>query len=161
MVAIVPGRRRCGPQSGFTLVEVMVAIAIVAIFAALAAPSFAELIARTRTKSVASELHAALSRTRSEALMRNTQITIVAKSGSWQSGWVVSDPSGGGNIDDRGATAGVSVSGPASVSFNASGRLSSSAPPMFVVTSPVSAAATACVSVDLGGRPYIKMAATC
>lgn len=161
MVIVKPLRRRAS-HSGFSLTELLVAMAIAAIFAALAAPSFTELIARTRTKSVASELYAALSRTRSEALMRNTQIAVTAKNGSWQSGWIVADPSASGvSIDDRGATAGVSVSGPASVAFNASGRLPSSAPPMFVVTSPTSSNATACVSVGLSGRPYIKMAATC
>ena len=161
MVAIMPSHRRRARQSGFTLTEALVSVSIVAIFAAMAAPAFTDLIARTRTKSVASELYAALSRARSEALMRNTQIAISAKSGSWQTGWVVADTIGGGNIDDRGATSGVSVTGPASVSFNASGRLPSAAAPMFVVTSPASTTATACVSVDLGGRPYIKMAATC
>ncbi len=161
MVTVRP-LRRYGSQSGFSLIEVLVSLAIIAIFAALAAPSFADLIARTRTKSVASELYAALSRTRSEALVRNTQITVSAKAGSWQSGWIVADPNNSGvSIDDRGATAGVSVSGPASVAFNASGRLPSSAPPMFVVTSPASSTATACVSVGLSGRPYIIMAATC
>lgn len=135
-------------------------LAIAAIFVAIAAPAFTDLIARTRTKSVAAELYAALSRTRSEALMRNTQMTISAKNGAWQSGWTVAS-TGGTNIDDRGATAGVSVSGPTSVAFNASGRLPSVTPPMFVVTSAASTTATVCVSVDLGGRPYIKMAATC
>lgn len=42
--------------SGFTLVELMVTVAVAAIFAAIATPSFRELIAKQRMRSASSAL---------------------------------------------------------------------------------------------------------
>ena len=150
-------------QSGFSIIELLIAVGIIAIFTTIAIPSLTAVSARTKTKNVAAELYAALSKTRSEALLRNTSITVTAKSGSWQNGWTITNPATTlAAIEDHGALSGVNVVGPASVTFNASGRLPSVAPPTFDVSSSVSsAAAAACISVDLTGRLYMKSASAC
>jgi type IV fimbrial biogenesis protein FimT len=61
-------------QGGFTAIELMVTVAVVAILAALAAPSFQQLIATQRIKSVASALTESLWVARSEALKRNDNV---------------------------------------------------------------------------------------
>jgi prepilin-type N-terminal cleavage/methylation domain-containing protein len=60
------------PARGFTLIEVMVTIALAAIVLALAAPSFMQYIQVQRLKSDAAQLITDLQQLRSEAVSRNT-----------------------------------------------------------------------------------------
>lgn len=62
---------------GFTLVELLVVIALVAIILALAAPSFTSTLARKRLEGVASELATDLHYARSEAMQRNASVGVV------------------------------------------------------------------------------------
>ena len=72
-------RRRSGVlnRSGFTLVELMIVIALVAIILALAAPSFTATLARKRMEGVASELATDIQYARSEAAQRNAAVGVV------------------------------------------------------------------------------------
>lgn len=61
---------------GFTAVELMVALAIAAILAAVAVPSFTDMQARRRLEGAANELSADLQYARSEAVSRQTNVTL-------------------------------------------------------------------------------------
>lgn len=78
---------------GFTLIEVMVIVAIVAILATLAAPSFTEIMRNNRLASASSALQVSLSLARSEAIKRgfDARVTVAANStaGVWTNGWTV------------------------------------------------------------------------
>lgn len=63
-------------SSGFTLVELMVIVAILGIFAGIAVPSFADLIRRNRVQSASEELYGLLQYARTEAVARGRSITI-------------------------------------------------------------------------------------
>jgi type IV fimbrial biogenesis protein FimT len=65
---------RTARPRGFTLIEMMVTIALVAIFSSLAAPSFREMIAARRAKAAVSAVGGALWLARSEAIKRNTPV---------------------------------------------------------------------------------------
>lgn len=70
---------------GFTLVELMVVIALLAIFASIAVPSFNTLIANIRTETAASELHSLLVSARSNAVTQRTRVTLEKVDASnWQ-----------------------------------------------------------------------------
>ena len=64
-------------RSGFTLIEMMVVIALVAIILSLAVPSFRELIARNKLEGVAGEFATDLQYARSEAVARNALVGVV------------------------------------------------------------------------------------
>lgn len=68
---------------GFTLIEMMVAIAILAILVSLAAPSFNSFIDKYRVKRAADSISAFLINTKSEAIKRNTTVRAVFKTGGW------------------------------------------------------------------------------
>jgi type IV fimbrial biogenesis protein FimT len=77
---------------GFTLVEVMVVIAIMAIMAALAVPSFQTMLAGNRLEGRASELAAAIRLARMEAMKRGAgaRVTVTPNTAaSWTTGWTV------------------------------------------------------------------------
>ena len=61
---------------GFTLVELMVTIAITAIIAAIAAPSFSDLIKNNTVAAQGDELYAQIMLARSEAIKRSKTIVI-------------------------------------------------------------------------------------
>jgi type IV fimbrial biogenesis protein FimT len=67
-------------HSGFTLVELMVTIVIMAILAAIALPSFQNLITNTRIVSATNELVADLAMARSEAIKRGAGVVTVCAS---------------------------------------------------------------------------------
>lgn len=85
---------------GFTLMESMVVIAIVAILAGLAAPSFSPTIERWRVRQAVESLTSTLHFARSEAIKRGGQVAIhklpntsscTSPSGNrdWDCGWIV------------------------------------------------------------------------
>ena len=77
-------------ERGFSLLEVMVVVAILAILAALAGPSFTPMIERWRVRSATEDLQSSLYFARAEAIKRGGGISVAAKDGAdWSSGWQV------------------------------------------------------------------------
>jgi type IV fimbrial biogenesis protein FimT len=113
--------------NGFTLVELLVAVVIVGIAVSLALPNFSSLVQDTRLSGEANDMLAALNYARSEAVARNTRVTMCPSSdngkscandsNSWKYGWVIFVDAGTvGTIDDgdavlrvQGAIAGAKV----------------------------------------------------
>lgn len=89
-------------RSGFTLIELMVALAVLAILATIGIPSFQNLLAENRVSSAANNLQLALQLARSTAASRNYEdgdfVTVCASSdgtectGTWTDGWIIRDP---------------------------------------------------------------------
>ncbi len=82
---------------GFTLIEMMITIAIAAILLTVAVPSFQHSMRGNRLTTEANELFSAMSLARSEAIKRGTSITVCASSDqsacsnstNWATGWIV------------------------------------------------------------------------
>lgn len=81
---------------GFTAIELLVTLAILAVLAALAVPSFTPLIERWRVRQAVEELQSTFYFARSEAIKRGGGITIASGScasqdqnTNWSSGWIV------------------------------------------------------------------------
>lgn len=85
-------------NAGFTLIELMVAISILAIVLGLGVPSLQRLIESNRISAVTNDLVAALQFARSEAIKTGTNMVVCSSddeltcSGSWIDGWVVLAP---------------------------------------------------------------------
>lgn len=95
---LLPRSSFCQRAAGFTAVELMVVIAIVATLAALAMPSFKDVLDRYRVHQATQDLSAMLYQARTEAIRRGGHITVrkatstdctTAGAGDWSCGWVV------------------------------------------------------------------------
>lgn len=84
-------------QSGTTLLELLVVLAIAAILLAIGIPSFASLASSSHLTSATNSMVASLHLARSEAIKRNSRTvlcpsangTACAASGGWHQGWLV------------------------------------------------------------------------
>jgi type IV fimbrial biogenesis protein FimT len=78
---------------GFTLIETMMVVVIVAILAAVAGPSMVDMYRTTRLSAASSALQVSLNLARSEAIKRGSdaRVTVVANgaAGVWTNGWTV------------------------------------------------------------------------
>ncbi|MGE8397721.1 MAG: GspH/FimT family pseudopilin [Comamonas sp.] len=76
--------------SGFTLIEMLVTLAVLAILGTLAAPSFVSQRRNAELTSVTNEFVAAIYAVRSEAMKRNMNGLLIPKIANtgWTSGWI-------------------------------------------------------------------------
>lgn len=77
---------------GFTLIELMITLAVAAILAAIAAPSFTQMLRDHRITTRANDFLGELQLARSEAIRRGVQITMLSDSGTasvWDGGWTI------------------------------------------------------------------------
>jgi type IV fimbrial biogenesis protein FimT len=86
-------------QSGFTLVELLVTISLLAILTTLALPSFTQTVASTRLTSTTNDLYTSLVQARSNAVRLGTRTTVcvssngsscdaVSTTATWTVGWI-------------------------------------------------------------------------
>lgn len=145
---------------GFTLVEMMVVIAILGILLTVVIPSFKSTLHNQRVKSASFELFTSLTLARSEAIKRNTDVTITpTTTGHWENGWSIA--AGSTTVKNQAAISGVAVSGaPASVIYKRTGRISNTTSPAFQVdVSPADSTQIRCVKIELSGLPRISKGA--
>lgn len=74
---------------GFTLLELMVVLAIMGVLAMWGIPSFEQMIANNRLVTNANNLVYSFQLARSEAITRARPVEVVADAAGWSAGWVV------------------------------------------------------------------------
>ncbi|SHL17950.1 GspH/FimT family pseudopilin [Phytopseudomonas punonensis] len=76
-------------QRGFTLIELMIVVTLLGVFAAIAVPSFTELINKSRTQSLNNELISLLQYTRSTAVEQRTFLKACKETNNGRDSWSV------------------------------------------------------------------------
>ncbi|MFP3343723.1 GspH/FimT family protein [Halomonas sp. SIMBA_159] len=113
------------PALGFTLLELLVALALFATLATVAIPNFSRIIQENRVVTTTNDYKIALSLARSEAVRRNQAVSLLPVENDWDNGWEVSVDnddavlrSWAQEVDDIAIT-----DAPESFTFNSQGRL--------------------------------------
>jgi type IV fimbrial biogenesis protein FimT len=82
-------------QRGFTMIELMVTVAILAVITAIAVPSLRGFIQRSNAASAANTMLTSFALARSEAIRGNARVTVCPSrngdncDGAWADGWIV------------------------------------------------------------------------
>jgi prepilin-type N-terminal cleavage/methylation domain-containing protein len=86
--------RSRGASKGFTLVELMIGLALVAILLGIGLPTFRSFILNQQVRAAATDLRIALTLTRSEAIKRNSRVELwpIDEDVGWDSGWTIPSP---------------------------------------------------------------------
>jgi len=138
---------------GFTLIELIVTMSLVAILATLAAPMFTDTLASNRTRAAAYSLVSALSYARSEAVKRNATVSVTPTGATWQDGWEIEI--GGNTLSTNQPVQQIALAGPlAGVNYLPTGRLQTPGVVQFTISAPATGY-TRCVTIDPGGRPKL------
>lgn len=96
-------------NSGFTLIELMVTLAVVAIVATIAVPAMSDMVTRSRTTATFNELQGLVGYARSESakspgepvlLCSSTNGTSCTSQADWNVGWLIArDADGNGSVE--------------------------------------------------------------
>ncbi|WP_281420165.1 GspH/FimT family pseudopilin [Georgfuchsia toluolica] len=149
---------------GFTLIELMIAIAVLGIALGIALPSYRDFVAASRVRTATFDLMAMLTLTRSEAIKRNNAVALELGAG----GWSVAAPNiaSGTVILRREAFNGVTLAcktGPGcpaagvqwptgGVIYTGNGRLAITPSPTIDLGG-TETGIKRCISIDLSGQP--------
>lgn len=91
-------RPRRSSSRGFTLMEMLITVAIVAILIGVALPSFRESMIRTNVTQTGNDLVLDLNTARAEAVKRGFNVAVIARTGNWSAGWDIrADANGDGS----------------------------------------------------------------
>lgn len=94
--------RPARPAGGFSLVELMITIAVLAVMVSAGLPEFTKFLRESKVRSLASDLRADVQFARSESIRRNARVLVCPRSttistvcatpvtaASWANGWLV------------------------------------------------------------------------
>lgn len=160
--------KRTASDLGFTLIELMIALAIAAILLAIAVPSYSGSRLNSQLRASTNELIGSINLARSEAIKAGATVTLCASSdgatcgGAWNQGWVVRR--GADVLHSASAIAAgfriTESSGNATLLFQSTGVDATAAVFTLCRSSPTVGGHERVVSLDATGRAFVRRTTT-
>lgn len=146
--------------SGFTLVELIITVSILAILMSMAVPSFQKMLERNQVTTTSNDMLASFLLARSEAVTRDENMVVAKLDNKWENGWTVTDASANILLTHRTSHQDLTVvakgtNTPDSLTYTAQGRTT---PALVVGTDYFEITlgdTTRCVNFATTGRPSV------
>lgn len=152
----VIGHGACTRADGFTLIELMATVAVIAVLLTIAVPSFIDLALNQSVRSGAADLQTTLYFARAQAITMARDVSVVPSGGDWKNGWTVQLSDGTALRREAALNSLLSSMSGSTVTYQSDGRV---VPPLpgdvvFMVSGDSNVTAR-CVRLDLSGRPSL------
>lgn len=146
-------RAFAGITGGFSLVELLIVVAIAAVLAGLALPNYQFMLVNMEIRGISFDLVTQMMFARSEALKRNSTVQIDPVGGDWNKGWQIKF---GSDVlreqpPVKRVDVAVSPASTTSIRFSQTGRVSNGALAIQISDAAGKSPEISCVSVGLTG----------
>lgn len=142
---------------GFTIIELMIVIVVLAILATLAAPSMRDMMITTQMRGAASDLYGSVVLARSEAIKRAASVDVVPTGGNWANGWRVMVGTTVLETRDSAPDVTITPNVTGNVTYKLDGRVSTGVRSLTVSTTASTYSITPrCVLIGASGNPSVK-----
>jgi type IV fimbrial biogenesis protein FimT len=156
---------------GFTILELMVVLAIAGIMVAYALPEMKDLVISNRMKTLSLDVYTSMTMARSESIKRNANnVSVIANAGGWQNGWKVCVDANSNGACDSGevvlveneavdASLTLTNTGGTVVTYSRDGRVSGASSFRILAASYPNSSKLPmrCVEVNASGRPGTRV----
>jgi type IV fimbrial biogenesis protein FimT len=144
---------------GFSLVELLVAIAVVGISLTFASSTLSDVLSNNRIRSTAELVYDALQEGRSEAMKRNATVSVTVSASNAVINYTPGSTCSTASCKTVtfGTATGLSISAGGAVSFSSTGQELNLASHVFDVTNTRCSAEKSCLRVQVNGGGFIKV----